>query len=246
MDKEGTNGVKLPHLRLFVLGAGFSQPVGLPLAKDLLERVREGLRMIYGNKHNPFEQEICEWAKLYPGQTLELERVLGFSHRKHHLRISGSDEDLEYASLSIYAIQKEIQRELLRTTPSKDTIPTLYREFAECLTVHDVVLTFNYDTLLEQSLDLIGKPYSLIPEWKLEKTSGELDAKYVDILKLHGSIDWYDRSYHDERRRWYAESWGNVPDRDPIFGPTPSVPSEPLAPAPVKVDPISWTVLEQC
>ena len=92
-----------------------------------------------------------------------------------------------------------------------------------------MVLTFNYDTLLEQALDDIGKPYTLTPQWWLRTDSGESRPKFVDLLKLHGSIDWYDRHYHDAAVDWHAEQGHNVPNRDPIFGPAPAVPSEPLA-----------------
>ena len=94
---------------------------------------------------------------------------------------------------------------------------------------NDLVLTFNYDTLLEQSLDAIGKSYTLTPEWWLNRKSSESGYKYVDLLKLHGSIDWYDRKYHDDAVRWHLEEGHNVPDRDPIFGPNPSVQTEPLS-----------------
>ena len=53
--------------------------------------------------------------------------------------------------------------------------------------------------------------------------------KFVDLLKLHGSIDWYDRHYLDAAMRWHAEQGDDVANRDPIFGPAPTVPSEPLS-----------------
>jgi hypothetical protein len=71
------------------------------------------------------------------------------------------------------------------------------------LTAYDTILTFNYDALLEDALDKIGKPYSLTPEWWLAEHSQQLAQKeflkrYVEVVKLHGSIDWYDKNYHDE------------------------------------------------
>ena len=79
--------------------------------------------------------------------------------------------------------------------------PSLYRDFAKHLSPDDVVLTFNYDTLLEQSLESIGKSYTLTPEWWLARGTPESGQEHVDLLKLHGSIDWYDRKYHDESVR---------------------------------------------
>ena len=225
----------LPFCRLFILGAGFSAPAGLPLAKSLLERVREDVR---GNFRDfgwegSLEQEIGEWASLYPGQSIDLERVLAYSHRKHYLRLLGSDEYFEHGSRSIAAARTAIQRILIQATPS-DT-PTPYRDFAERLCPNDVVLTFNYDTLLEQALDDIGKPYTLTPEWWLKTDPIEFEPKYVDLIKLHGSIDWYDRHYHDDAMRWHKEEGNDVPDRDQIFGPDPSVPAESLSRGPTEV-----------
>ena len=227
--------MNLPFHRLFILGAGFSAPAGLPLGKGLLEHVREDVR---GNFRDfgwegSLEQEIGEWTSLYPGQPIDLERVLAYSHRKHYLRLLGSDEYFAHGSRSIAAARTAIQRILVQTTPS-DT-PTLYRDFAKRLCPNDVVLTFNYDTLLEQTLDDIGKSYTLTPEWWLKGDPIEFEPKYVDLLKLHGSIDWYDRHYHDDAMRWHTEEGHDVPNRDPIFGPTPSVPSEPLSRGPTEV-----------
>ena len=210
----------LPHQRLFILGAGFSKPAGLPLARELLQRVRnEGLATL--------EREIDHWTRLYPDQQVDLERVLAFSHRKHFLRLLGSDEYFAHGSRSIVATRKAIQRILIYSTPSSP--PLLYREFAKRLTPNDVVITFNYDSLLEQSLDAVGKSYTLTPEWWLTEEFPESGQQHVDLLKLHGSIDWYDRKYHDEAVRWHREQGHHVPDRDPIFGPEPLVQTEALS-----------------
>lgn len=218
-----------PYYRLFVLGAGFSAPADLPLANRLLESVREDVRGFFQcfDWDGPLEQEIEEWSSLYPSESVDLERVLAYSHRKHYLGLLGSDEYFEHGSRSIVAARRAIQRILIQATPS--ATPKLYRDFAQRLCSRDVVLTFNYDTLLEQALDHIGKPYTLTPEWWLETAPGNFEPKFVDLLKLHGSIDWYDRYYLDDAMRWHTEQGNDVPNRDPIFGPTPTVPSEPLS-----------------
>ena len=216
---------KLPYNRLFILGAGFSKPAGLPLANELLKGVRANIR------GGSLEEEIKEWISLYPGQKLDLERVLGYSHRKHHLHLRGSDEHFEHGSIAIVNARRHIQQLLIEASPS--VTPCLYREFAKHLSPYDVVLTFNYDTLLEQALDDIGKPYSLTPERWLIKEENDLghEPRYIDLLKLHGSIDWYDRFFHDDIMRYYNEEWSDLdmPDEDALFGANPSVPTEPLA-----------------
>lgn len=225
-----TRQISLPHRRMFILGAGFSRPAGLPLAKELLDSVRREVRTRLpdsGKRDRALEQEIREWTELYPCKPVDLESVMAYSHRKHYLQLLGSREPYEHGSVSIVAARRAIQRILIDCTPID--VPALYQNFANHLTPNDLVLTFNYDTLLEQSLDAIGKPYSLTPEWWLERGSSESGYNYVDLLKLHGSIDWYDRKFHDEALEYYDEKGYNVPDCDPIFGPNPTVQVDPLS-----------------
>ena len=228
--------MNLPIYRLFVLGAGFSKPAGLPLARELLELVREEVKSDFewvGGWEGTLEREIRKWKLLYPSTPVDLERVLAYSHRKHYLRLLGSDEYYEHGSRSIVAARKAIQQILIAATPSAP--PELYRTFARSLSPNDLVLTFNYDTLLEQVLDDVSKPYTLTPEWWLSRDLPESGQEYVDLLKLHGSVDWYSRQYHDDTTRWHYEQGHDVPDRDPIFGPNPLVQPEPLSKGPVEV-----------
>ena len=170
---------------------------------------------------------------LYPGMPIDLERVLAYSHRKHYLRLLGSDEYYEHGSGSIVAARKAIQQILIAATPSAPPPP--YRTFARRLSPNDLVLTFNYDTLLEQAPDDVAKPYTLTPEWWLSRDTPESGQEYVDLLKLHGSVDWCSRQYHDDTIRWHYKQGHDVPDRDPIFGPKPLVQPEPLSRGPVEV-----------
>lgn len=226
MDKQFIH----PQYRLFILGAGFSRPAGLPLSIQLLEYVRRDVRigsLYHSGWDGVLEQDIKEWVKLYPNDRLDLERVLAYSHRKHFLRLSGSDEYVAHGSRSIVESRKAIQQILIDHSPP--TTPSLYREFANHLTPNDTIMTFNYDTLMEQALDDIGKSYCLTPEWWLHREGPRSEPECVDVLKLHGSIDWYDREYHDSAIRFFRENNSCVSDRDPLFGPRPTVPTESLS-----------------
>lgn len=72
-------------------------------------------------------------------------------------------------------------------------------------------------------------PYSLTPEWWLDDDSRPKDLEYVDVIKLHGSIDWYDREPYDAQRLYFQDTGANIPDRHPLFGPSASVPVEALS-----------------
>ena len=90
------DNLNLRHHRLFILGAGFSKPAGLPLAGELLQLVRDEVKAhfrVSGGWDGALERDIKEWTKLYPpDEQIDLERVLAFSHRRHFLRLLGSDE----------------------------------------------------------------------------------------------------------------------------------------------------------
>lgn len=225
--------MRLPVHRLFILGAGFSRPAGLPLGPELLHEVRLRVREDFRSAgwDGALEGEIGEWRELYPGKPLNLESVLAYSHRKHFLGLIGSDEYFEHGSRSIVAARHAIQAILTSRQPQE--LPELYSKFAARLTPYDTVMTFNYDTLLERALDEAGTPYSLTPEWWLEDRPADdcqpYSPRFVDLIKLHGSIDWYDRRYHDYSREYFASTGVEIPDDDPLFGPRPSVPTEPLA-----------------
>lgn len=223
----------LPRYRLFILGSGFSKPAGHPLGVELLNMVRTRMREQFraNDWDGPLEREISEWTALYPNREVTLESVLAYSHRKHFLKLIGSDEYFEHGSRTI-ASAKPIIQEIL----SKDVETSskrLYERFCAALTPYDLVLTFNYDTVLEDTFDRLGIAYSLSPEWwlddeKRENLRHDYKAEFIDVLKLHGSIDWYDRRYYDESRAYYKSVGADVLDKDPLFGANAWVPIEPL------------------
>jgi SIR2-like domain len=99
-------------------------------------------------------------------------------------------------------------------------VPELYLEFAKRLDPHDTVITFNYDSLLERALDIVGKSYRLFPtRYKsVSEHSGTVDTDRdeVVVLKVHGSVDWFDRSHFERRIAWHEEQKAPPPE-DIVF-----------------------------
>jgi hypothetical protein len=97
-----------------------------------------------------------------------------------------------------------------------------YDEFASKLDATDIVITFNYDTLLEESLERVGKQFRLFPWRMVHDEHGWHIApndKEVTILKMHGSIDWFDRALFDaQAREWVSQGYG-IP-HDELFSRT--------------------------
>jgi hypothetical protein len=79
----------------------------------------------------------------------------------------------------LLAFKYYLAKTLVESTPVGNALPAIYKEFASQLREWDVVITFNWDCLLEAALRAVGKPYSYT-----------FDENSVKILKLHGSTNW--------------------------------------------------------
>jgi hypothetical protein len=106
----------------------------------------------------------------------------------------------------------------------------LYDEFAKRLDGSDIVVTFNYDTVLEDALERVGRKFRLFPSRyaTLNEFGGTLEFAddEVLVLKMHGSIDWFDRSdFEQQSARWQSLNLG-TPD-DEVFA-FPGMQLEPL------------------
>ncbi len=105
-------------------------------------------------------------------------------------------------------------------------------------------MTFNYDLILEQALDAVGIPYRRFP-YRMEEVfdgvygSGipDVDGTEVVVLKLHGSLDWIDRTRFEADLKYLKAMGGPAAElgyrrRDPIFGNDPLFDSRPLVEGP--------------
>ena len=217
---------ELKTIRILILGAGFSRPAGLPLGSELFGAVRESI----GRMHGPqaIESEITRYKRyVYATEGTELtedsidfEKFLGFLDVEHFLRFDGGDRLTDEASASQFMVRRAISEVLHQRTPV--TPRDVYRAFVGKLDTSDWVLTFNYDTVLESALEAEGIPYRLFPHRfsRIHWGHNEVDSskEEVVVLKLHGSIDWFDRTVYDSK----AEARNTCPvayeDRDPVFG----------------------------
>ena len=226
--------------RIVILGAGFSRPAGLPLGRELLPEVRGILRAIHG-QDNHVERDLVRYAEYLsacegydvPADSVDYEKFLGFLDTEHFLGLKGSDTWSEEGNESQLMVKRAIAEILHQRTPSKP--PDLYRAFARKLNATDWVWTFNYDTLLESALEAEGIPYRLFPHRYSEVgaiNTVDNSREEVVVLKLHGSIDWCDRSAYESRVK-YSE---NVPFsydvKHPVFGNNRVVKPVPLTDGP--------------
>lgn len=187
--------------RVFILGAGFSKQAGMPLATELTPLLRR--------KFEEYDQtEALEWfasldervswikrsdqnAVLLPN----IEEIFDFAHfdaliwkmRQQMCTVGRNSGDTPYSTAKaietwlsymeddLVDVIWDQQQTGIEKTDGISRFVTILRE-------SDTIVTFNYDTLTEQSISQANKPWQY--GFKIEKGKG------APILKMHGSINW--------------------------------------------------------
>ena len=130
-------------------------------------------------------------------EEVNFEDFMRFLDIEHFLGLRGSDTWSEEGNEGTVVTKTLVGTILADRLAKLKEIPDLYLEFARRLQANDIVITFNYDTLLEQALDAVAKAYRLFPtRFKSVHEYGAIggdDRDEVIVLKMHGSIDWFDR-----------------------------------------------------
>jgi hypothetical protein len=160
--------------RVFVFGAGFSKPAGMPLATELLPLLLQEL---------PRKGEMHEWLEVLGEQLawlsgdcqqpaarkLNIEEVFHYAHfhielhllRQHLVRVGRNDGPgtPANAAYSIEAWLSHLEEALgdviIGKQSSADLAPIT--RWAEKVRTDDVVLTFNYDNLVELALTNLSR-----------------------------------------------------------------------------------------
>ena len=158
----------------------------------------------------------CDGVVLDP-EEVDYEDFLGFLDIEHSLGLAGPDTWSIHGNRTQVLIKTRLAEILVQRTPAPADLPSIYHDFAKHLGEGDVVLSFNYDTVLERALDLVGKPYRLWPHRGDSLGPYERDKEVV-VLKLHGSVDWFDRTDYEDQQRTFREHGLTEGPRDLVFG----------------------------
>jgi hypothetical protein len=193
---------------IYILGAGFSKPAGLPLACDLWDEVRRRALSLSG-RASFFRDDLetyIEYRKKCDGKGLafeevDLEEFMAFLDIEFHLGLRGKETWSSEGNEAQVVVKTLIGEILAERMPA--SIPEQYLAFARLLQPNDYVLTFNYDVLLERALESAKIPYRLYPDRLKPNPLGKgmlVDdtKREVIVLKLHGSIDWFDRTSYSQ------------------------------------------------
>jgi len=199
MESSGEEDFQLERGNVFILGAGFScSAADFPLTHDFVSRMlRDDL---------PDESAIVEVMGIcYPDRdNLRLDHREGIRHFREPVNIEflfnmiESLDDLQRIILRrgdlsqlgrhsgggenyMSRLQCLVARYLWTQSIAGSPNPNLAR-FAGMLTPNDAIITFNWDLLMERSLDAAGIPWSYLPE-----------RDKIFVCKLHGSANWMRR-----------------------------------------------------
>jgi hypothetical protein len=167
--------------RIFFLGAGFSAGAGVPLTNKLLPRAAR----IFQDEAPDLYDRVNGFARDVDVDLNDEPNAEQFSRLCNHLEFmelrerGGGERWSDQGSRERLALKFFLSKTIAIATPEATNLPTFYARFASDLRASDVVVTFNWDVLLEKTLSYAGVAYSYA--WEEDKTL---------ILKLHGSVNW--------------------------------------------------------
>jgi SIR2-like domain len=239
--------IQLPQRRMFVLGAGFSRAADLPLAAQLGELAFTEVTRIFGSKtkfHSSLE-EYREYRRSMVGaieDEWDIEDFATYLDYQHSFGMLGSDTWSEEGNIPQLMLRWAIGRALHLRTPPADRLPPVYLHFARNLNPGDVVVTFNYDLIVELALTGAGVRFRRFPYRCTRvrpgycETGDPRDEGEVVLYKPHGSLDWVSRRHHDRLRTHLDATAPGGSDRDLVFGQEPVTTWRPLVEGPRPVD----------
>lgn len=170
--------------RVFLLGAGFSAAAGVPLTQQLLEDALRRFSMecpgIYSRVEGYAQESIGQEDGPLDLATLNFSELCTFLEYIELREYGGGERWSEHGSREKLALRYYLAKTIVASTPTPDRVPELYREFAGILQPRDMVISFNWDGLLEAALTAVGKTY----------TYDRQDENAITISKLHGSVNW--------------------------------------------------------
>jgi hypothetical protein len=188
--------------RIYILGAGFSAPLGMPLTGKLLKLTHTiaQKKPWYDTNRNPYPRGQADWLLqelrfYFPLEEFSHEQIQNeeFSENfdiekflSYACAISAFGDDFSRGEDKFVTFLKgwigeailEKQEQCMKENISKE-----YIDFINSLD-RSLVLTFNWDTVVETLLDRASKKY----DFGLVSAS---EKQGIPIIKLHGSIDWF-------------------------------------------------------
>jgi SIR2-like domain len=210
---------------VYILGAGFSRDSGIPVIKDFLERMASSVEWLYENDRSAEAaaiERVFEFRRRAANATYRININVDNIEDLFSLASASEFESftidvttaiaatLDFARLTTQQLECKVEKKKIinesGTWERYKTSYTIYQLYAGILSgifcdnsrgMKNTVITFNYDTLLEDALLELGGSfnYGLTTESADYHTSAKLTihdiaANPLYIYKLHGSVNW--------------------------------------------------------
>lgn len=187
--------------RVFILGAGFSKQVGMPLATELTSLILDGERFKDHEEMQAwladFKQRLAatEGIDNVPRFPLNVEQLFDFAkydvelwRMKQQMSSIGREfgethwKTADNITTWLGYMEEELWHVIWDQQKKASTDLGPIKRFTDQLSNNDTILNFNYDTLVETALSMQGQAWN----------HGLNDHKNggVAVLKMHGSVDW--------------------------------------------------------
>jgi hypothetical protein len=184
--------------RMFIFGAGFSRPAGIPVATNLLPLLVERtdldeMRDWLGSLCKRLAWLCCSHSGKEPYK-VNIEQIFHYGNfdievfrlRQHMEAVGRNDgpgtvwNTARSIEFWLGRLEDALRDVICETETTADLMPIT--RWAHNVGAGDSAMTFNYDTLVERALAQVGKA------WNHGIGPGCDDG--VPVFKLHGSIDW--------------------------------------------------------
>jgi hypothetical protein len=203
---------------VYILGAGFSYNAGLPLMSNFLTVMRESMDWLEQSQRPEITaiDEVFEFRLRASGAAYRtkvdvenIEELFSLASASENELVaraipSAIAATLEYAEqrTSYIPLSWQDPPNFTQTTTTTKRVP-IYDVYAGLISgrfcrsaigeMRNTVITFNYDTLLENSLAALQIPFDYyIPNAHLHDSARAIlqDQTALPVLKLHGSVNW--------------------------------------------------------
>lgn len=170
--------------RVFILGSGFSAGAGIPLTEELLASAMKKFSIecpgIYALVENYAKESVGSLDSDLDLARVTFSELCTFLEFIELREYGGGERWCENGSREKLALRFYLAKTIMERTPSGKSIPQLYIDFATQLHERDIVISLNWDGLLEVALEAVGKTY----------TYNFSDKRSIKLCKLHGSVNW--------------------------------------------------------
>lgn len=202
--------------RVFVLGSGFSAGANIPLTEELVDMALNLMEQelpsayIAEQVRSFYDIAVADAAESDSTSIIsKLCTLLEYNELREH---GGGERWSSGGSQEKLALKFYLAKALTLRTPSPNEVPDLYVKFAQQLRKEDVVLSFNWDCLLEAALEKTGRAYSYEYSYK------DYQAGHIFIKKMHGSTHWRLRQFKDHNKySWQRIGDDTFEDIPPLF-----------------------------